>query len=118
MDGPSPLRTVFKDAPRKSQRATLTKLDYANLEANLPADPSRWLRVIETRQVTKDAFARMQAQDLDDEWLWSASSFLEPFIIDKPEGLGMQMPSKDIGIQEIAQRVGEHRYEDFVKSIS
>lgn len=107
LNSPAPLRTVFKPPPRKSQRSTLTKLDYANLEANLPADPNRWLRVIETREVIEDAFQSIAVDDITDEWLWSEKSFIEPFLIERPEGLGMKMPDPEISIHQIAQEVGE-----------
>lgn len=49
----------------------------------------------------------MKVEEITDEWIWSEESFLEPFLIEQPEGLGMTMPPSDMGIQEIAKVVGE-----------
>lgn len=104
---PTPLLITHKPPPRKSARPSKT-IDYANLDNHLPSDASRWLRVLDTRETVSNAFRKMKGSELTDEWIWGegTGSFEEPFLVEEPEGLGMLMPKRDMGIQEIARVVG------------
>lgn len=100
-----PVETTYKAPPRKSARGA-RQLDYANLAAHLPSDVDKWMRVVATRTVVEGAFAVYEGKDLTDEWLWGKESMLQPFVVESPEGLGMEMPSRDMSIPEIAAVVG------------
>lgn len=81
-------------------------MDYANLAAHLPSDVDKWMRVVATRNVVEGAFKVYEGKDLTDDWLWGEESMLQPFVVQSPEGLGMEMPSRDMTIPEIAAVVG------------
>lgn len=68
------------------------------------------MRVLETRQVVEGQFKTFKGKELTDEWIWSGVGFLEPFVVEEEEGLGMKMPSRDMGIQEIATVVGKYTF--------
>ncbi|KAK4695214.1 hypothetical protein P7C70_g8595, partial [Phenoliferia sp. Uapishka_3] len=102
---PTPLLTTFKAASRKSSRAA-PKLDYANLDAHLPADPGKWLRNLNERKTTEGAFQVRRVEELSGEWLRGEMGMVEPFWIERPEGLGMKMPDREMSVTEVARIVG------------
>ncbi|GAA5935515.1 [Histone H3]-lysine-36 demethylase [Sporobolomyces koalae] len=95
---------------RKSARATKSQLDYSNLHMHLPASADRWSHVISARvasgQIKPDRFERKLAQDLTLEWVYGREGMTEPFVVERPEGLGMSMPRRDITVGEIAELIG------------
>jgi len=40
------------------------------------------------------------------DWVYGENGMLEPFVVEKPEGLGMSMPRRDISVGEIAELIG------------
>ncbi|KAK4054293.1 JmjC domain-containing histone demethylation protein 1 [Microbotryomycetes sp. JL221] len=102
------LKTIYKQATRKSSRTSTTnKINYANLDNHLPADVGKWFKVAETRPMVQGTFKHYIGHDITNEWVWNnPSSFKEPFIIDEPQGLGLKMPPRDISIQQISKLVG------------
>lgn len=103
----APVATTYKNQRKSSRSSAQNRLDYANLDAHLPADANRWLAILATRPVVEHAFRRFTAAELTDEWLWGEESMKEPWVVDEEEGLGMEMPRKDLGIGEIAELVGK-----------
>lgn len=97
---------TFKTPARKSSRKR-TQRDYANLNSGLGSDPKRWLRMLETKEIKKDPFKRLQGSELD-SWLEDDEDALrEPIIIEQPEGLGMKMPPRDLTVEHVAEYIGE-----------
>lgn len=97
---------TLKTPARKSARKR-THRDYANLNSGLGSDPNRWQRLIESKDIKKDPFRRMQGADLE-SWLENDENALrEPIIIEKPEGLGMKMPPPDLTVEHVAEYIGE-----------
>ncbi|KAL8276087.1 hypothetical protein RQP46_011502 [Phenoliferia psychrophenolica] len=105
LTSPNPLAIILKAPSRKSARAA-PKLDYANLDSHLPADPGKWLRSLDARKVTEGHFRRIDSASLTPEWLRSDEGMQEPFWVDSPEGLGMTMPPGDLTIAQVAEIVG------------
>jgi hypothetical protein len=103
------LRPTLKPPARKSSRKR-TQPDYANLHAGLDAlstDGTKWLRVIETKDIKPDAFRRLQGSEVNSDWLEQDPEALrEPIVIESPEGLGMRMPDKDFTVADVAEVVG------------
>jgi len=85
-------------------------LDYANLHAGLDAsstDGSKWIRVIETKDIQPDAFKRVQGSEVNSDWLEQDPDALrEPIVIEKPDGLGMRMPDKGLTVADVSEIVG------------
>ncbi|KAG9318283.1 Clavaminate synthase-like protein [Chiua virens] len=102
-----PSRTItFKPPARKSARKR-AQPDYANLNAGVEADPSRWLRVIQSKPIKDDEFRRMAGSDVGLEWLGSDENAMkEPIVIENPEGLGMKMPDANFTVSDVADVVG------------
>jgi F-box/leucine-rich repeat protein 10/11 len=97
---------TFKTPARKSSRKR-TQRDYANLNSGMGSDPNRWLRMLETKEIKKDPFKRLQGSELD-SWLEDDEDALrEPIIIEQPEGLGMKMPPRDLTVEHVAEYIGE-----------
>jgi len=97
---------TFKTPARKSSRKR-TQRDYANLNSGLGSDPNRWLRMLETKEIKKDPFKRLQGSELE-SWLEDDEEALqEPIIIEQPEGLGMKMPPRDLTVEHVAEYIGE-----------
>lgn len=49
----------------------------------------------------------MQGSELTLEWLANdENAMTEPLLVEKPEGLGMQMPDPELTVADIAQIVG------------
>ena len=97
---------TFKTPARKSSRKR-TQRDYANLNSGLGSDPKRWLRLLETKEIKKDPFKRLQGSELE-SWLEEDEDALrEPIIIEQPEGLGMKMPPRDLTVEHVAEYIGE-----------
>lgn len=103
---PHPLSTTHKNQRKSARASAQNRLDYANLDAHLPADPNRWLAILASRPVVEHAFRHFTAAELTDEWLWGEESMKEPFVVDEEEGLGMRMPRRDLRISEVAEMVG------------
>ncbi|KAF8436936.1 Clavaminate synthase-like protein [Boletus edulis BED1] len=102
-----PSRTItFKPPARKSARKR-AQPDYVNLNAGVEADPSRWLRVIQSKPIKDDEFRRMNGSDVGLEWLEiDENAMKEPIVIENPEGLGMKMPDTNFTVSDVADMVG------------
>jgi F-box/leucine-rich repeat protein 10/11 len=96
---------TLKAPARKSARKR-TQRDYANLNSGLGSDPNRWQRMIESKDIKKDPFRRMQGSELE-SWLEDENALREPIIIEQPEGLGMKMPPRDLTVEHVAEYIGE-----------
>ena len=60
------------------------------------------------KEIKPDPFKRMQGSEVTVEWLETdPTAMTEPVVIEKPEGLGMEMP-EGLTIRQIAETVGEH----------
>jgi len=71
------------------------------------SDPRRWSSLLESKTFGRDEFRRMRGSDLIEEWLYNdATAMTEPVIIEKPDGLGMMMPSSSLTVPEIANILG------------
>lgn len=103
-DSSRPLVTTIKTAARKSDRPRQL-IDYRNMNAHLPSDPGRFMKILASKAVEEGYFKTYQAADLTDEWIYGAGMD-EPFVVKSPEGLGMTMPSRDITVTQIAKLVG------------
>jgi F-box/leucine-rich repeat protein 10/11 len=50
----------------------------------------------------------MDGSEVTVEWLEEdEDAMMEPFVVEKPDGLGMKMPPSDFTVEELAQLVGE-----------
>ncbi|GAA5912839.1 hypothetical protein JCM8208_006441 [Rhodotorula glutinis] len=104
---------------RKSSRSTRAQgIDYANLDAHLPASVDRWSRTISAREASgaivdgfagEGAFRRFEdGHDLSregDEWVYGDKGMTEPFVVVKQDGLGLKMP-RDLTVKQVAELVG------------
>ena len=103
------MKPTLKPPARKSSRKR-TQPDYANLHAGLDAlstDGTKWLRVIETKDIKPDSFRRLKGSEVNSGWLeQDPEAFREPIVIESPEGLGMRMPNKDFTVADVAEIVG------------
>ncbi|KAH7889882.1 hypothetical protein F5I97DRAFT_1848318 [Phlebopus sp. FC_14] len=102
-----PSRVItFKPPARKSSRKR-TQLDYASLNSGVESDPSKWLRVIQSKPIKEDEFRRMKGADVGIEWLENDEDAMrEPIVIEKPDGLGMKMPDTDFTVSDLADIIG------------
>src|ERR1700722_14012038 len=92
---------------RKSSRKR-TQQDYANLNSGLQSDPSRWMRLLDSKIVAEANFKRMHGSGVSLNWLNSDDSAMrEPIIIESPDGLGMKMPPPTFTVRDVAEIVGE-----------
>ncbi|PPQ63192.1 hypothetical protein CVT24_005737 [Panaeolus cyanescens] len=127
--------TTLKTPARKSARKKPVR-DYAQLNAGYGMaysanDPHRFKRVVEAREeagkIKPNRFRKMQGGDLDEDWLngerddWDdgegeggtskspewKEAMKEPVIIEKPDGLGMQMPPEGLTVEHVAEYIGE-----------
>lgn len=102
-----PSRTITLKPPARKSARKRTQLDYANLNSGVESDPTRWLRVIQSKPIKPDEFKRMEGADVGIEWLESDESAMhEPIVIESPEGLGMKMPDPNCTISDVANIVG------------
>jgi len=82
-------------------------LDYASLNAGVESDPSRWLRVIQSKPIKDDNFRRMQGAEVGVEWFENDETAMrEPIVVESPEGLGMKMPPHEFTVQDVADQIG------------
>jgi F-box/leucine-rich repeat protein 10/11 len=60
-------------------------------------------------KVTKgDPFSRMDGEKVSLSWVEEDETAMrEPIVIEKPDGLGMKMPSVDLTVDDVAELVGE-----------
>jgi hypothetical protein len=102
-----PSRTITLKPPARKSSRKRTQLDYANLNSGVESDPSRWLRVIQSKPIEDDEFKRMKGSDVGIEWLENDQDALkEPIVIESPEGLGMKMPDENFTVSDVADVVG------------
>lgn len=74
-----------------------------------------WYHVAEHKKPIVDAFQHMRAEDVTVEWIdTDPRAFMQPFIIDEPEGLDMSVLPKDMRVSEIAEIVGPDRPLDVI----
>ena len=58
------------------------------------------------KTIKPDPFKRMQGADVTAEWLETdPTAMTEPIVIEKPDGLGMEMP-EDLTVADVAEIVG------------
>lgn len=107
--GTKNLRTTYKVVARKSSRSSKSNIDYANLDAGVPADAERYVRLLATRKTVDGNFKKFKAHEVTDKWLYEDDSFTEPFLFEEPEGLGLTMPNPNLAIQQISKIVGKSR---------
>ena len=101
---------IFKDKPkpRKSGREH-TRLNYADLNEGKTADQKIWSKILRAKGFAKDPFKRYQGDQVTVDLL-KETGMREPFVIEQPEGLDMQMPSSTTTISDIADAVGKFIY--------
>ncbi|KAF9496072.1 Clavaminate synthase-like protein [Pleurotus eryngii] len=103
-----PKRTITVKGPARKSSRKRTQRDYANLNAGVGSDPSRWTRLMEGKAIKNARFKHMHGSEVGVEWLEEdEQAMTEPIIIDNPEGLGMQMPASDFTVSDVADIVGE-----------
>lgn len=104
---------------RKSSRSTRAQgIDYANLDAHLPATVDRWSSTISAREASgaivdgfagEGAFRRFEdGHELSregDEWVYGDKGITEPFVVVKEDGLGLKMP-RHLTVKQVAELVG------------
>lgn len=55
-----------------------------------------------------DPFSRMDGEKVSLSWVEEDETAMrEPIVIEKPDGLGMKMPSVDLTVDDVAELVGE-----------
>ncbi|KAI0316779.1 JmjC domain-containing histone demethylation protein 1 [Amylostereum chailletii] len=104
-----PSRTVtLKPPARKSTRKKPIR-DYANLHAGVgPSGSSKWVELLDRKEFAKDSFKRMGGAEVSQQWLETdPSAMQDPIVVEKPDGLGMKMPSDDTTVARIAEIIGE-----------
>jgi F-box/leucine-rich repeat protein 10/11 len=70
-------------------------------------DGSKWIRILETKEIKPNSFKRMKGSEVNVEWVEQDPDALkEPIIIEKPDGLGMRMPQKGFAVADVAEIVG------------
>jgi hypothetical protein len=70
-------------------------------------DPQRWLKMMEGKPIHKHNFQLMKGQEVGLQWIEEDENAMkEPVIIEVPDGLRMQMPSSNITVEQIAEKVG------------
>ncbi|KZV67975.1 Clavaminate synthase-like protein [Peniophora sp. CONT] len=100
-------RVTLKPPARKSTRRKPVR-DYANLNNGVTSDASKWSKMLNSAALAADAFPRMQGSDVNAEWLERDEDALTvPVLIERPEGLGMDMPDESLTVKEIADMLGE-----------
>ncbi|KAG0172881.1 JmjC domain-containing histone demethylation protein 1 [Apophysomyces sp. BC1015] len=67
-----------------------------------------WGKILRAKTFANDPFKRYSGEDVTLE-LIQKTGMAQPFVVEKPEGLDMQMPSDNITVYDIAQAVGEDR---------
>ncbi|CDS09000.1 hypothetical protein LRAMOSA10360 [Lichtheimia ramosa] len=98
--GPS----TYKANVRKSQRERV-RLNYADLNNGKTADQEIWKRILNAHTFVKDPFKRYHGSQVTLELL-RKTGMREPFVIESPDGLDMQMPSQSITVNDIADAIG------------
>ncbi|KAG2217290.1 hypothetical protein INT45_000371 [Circinella minor] len=100
--GPS----TYKPKRRKSEREH-TRLNYADLNEGKTADQKIWSKILRAKGFAKDPFKRYQGHQVTIDLL-KETGMREPFVIEQPDGLDMQMPSSTTTISDIANAVGHN----------
>ncbi|KAJ8585218.1 Clavaminate synthase-like protein [Rhizopogon salebrosus TDB-379] len=102
-----PSRVMTLKLPARKSSRKRTQLDYASLNAGVESDPSRWLRVIQSKPIKDDNFRRMKGADVGLEWLENDETAMrEPIVVEDPEGLIMKMPPPEFTVQDVADQIG------------
>jgi len=67
----------------------------------------RWQQMLQEKSIKEDPFKRMQGSDVDLTWIeQDETAMREPIVIEKPDGLGMKMPSNDLSVDDVADLIG------------
>ncbi|KAI8394218.1 uncharacterized protein BYT42DRAFT_488454 [Radiomyces spectabilis] len=98
--------TTYKPKRRKSNRDHI-KLNYADLNEGKTGDEKIWGKLLNAKTFATDCFPRYKGEEVTLDLL-RRTGMKEPFIVEKNEGLGMQMPPNDINVYDIAHAVGEN----------
>ncbi|KAG8874642.1 JmjC domain-containing histone demethylation protein 1 [Tulasnella sp. 331] len=88
------LTITYKLPTRKSSRKRAQPIYLSSSSSSaLASSSNKWLEIIETKALSKDRFQRKLGSEVTKAWLQTDdTAFREPFVIESPEGLGMQMP--------------------------
>ncbi|CAG8726838.1 16819_t:CDS:2, partial [Acaulospora colombiana] len=78
--------------------------NYADLDNGITGNPYKWKRVLDSKHFVRHKFQKVCGELLTLDWI-RRNGFDEPIIIEKPDGLGMKMPSKDVTVSCIAEAV-------------
>ena len=108
----------MKPPARKSTRKKAQR-DYAGLNNGQEADPGRWLRMMEGKEIKGDWFKRMNGADVGIEWLESDQDAMkDPIVIEEGEGLGMKMPPAEFTVNDVAETLGEEHPVEVIGTLS
>ncbi|KAI7866366.1 hypothetical protein BDF14DRAFT_1691873, partial [Spinellus fusiger] len=96
---------TYKKKPRKTSR-THARLNYADLNEGKTGDEKIWAKMLKAKTFALDPFPRYTGDQITVA-LARKTGFTEPWVVEKSEGLGMQMPSSDITVEDIAVAIGK-----------
>lgn len=104
----NPTLSITLKAPTRKSFRKRTQRDYANMNSGLQSDPKRWLRMLENKPIRDAPFKRLDGGDVCLQWLEEDDNAMtEPIVIEKPEGLGMKMPSSGFTVDDVTEIIGE-----------
>ncbi|KAJ1945906.1 JmjC domain-containing histone demethylation protein 1, partial [Linderina macrospora] len=93
-------------ALRRSSRSH-TSVDYTKLNDGQPATFNQYLLRIDAHEFAEDEFEHLETgHTVTVDWIRHRDTN-DPFVVDSPEGLGMQMPGQDTTVRDIAKIIGE-----------
>ncbi|PIA18176.1 Clavaminate synthase-like protein, partial [Coemansia reversa NRRL 1564] len=92
-------------APRRSGRQH-NHVDYSRLNEGQPATFNQYMLRLEAHEFTADGFDHLEnGHTVTAEWLRNRDSN-DPFLIEKPQGLGLTMPGSATTVSEIVELIG------------
>jgi hypothetical protein len=95
--------------PPRPNRDARPLINYSELgKTKIVEDERKHSKIIRSKRFAPNNFTRMKGDAVTLEWTMK-TGMREPFIIEEPEGLHMQMPSQSITVDQIADACGRDR---------
>jgi len=77
------------------------------MNSGLDTNSNRWIRVLEKKEIKDSPFRRLDGSSVGIQWLQEdEGAMTEPIIIERPDGLGMKMPSNEFTVDEVTELIG------------
>lgn len=89
---------------RRSQRNT-ERVNYKHIDEGVVSTAQRFQKILAEREFAQESFKRVRGGEFTLDYI-RGNGWSEPVMVDRPDGLGMRMPSSSFSVSDVVSIVG------------